>query len=652
MMHLKIPCSAIFLLCLVMCFCESILYSKVQFDAKSSAIYFVDENSLFKVGNSGLRGWQDASIQRKISQFGNYNLLTLDKDNDNTITYAETTPDEFVYSDFVLTDSSVLHITQDTVFNLYNKTMQLGTDAQIVVDTNVTLTIRNATIQYRSSDPSFLPPIKLASMGSKLAFDNVTINLINDFHFLQGQLFIHNNVNMLGSAGFVYNSPWASFIASGAQLYFDTGTTFSVAATQPSLDGNFIKMMDRTSQLYLNGCSLVTTVTGCRFTKGLITFANAVSLNSNSSVKLESVNNTARLPFGTGSDKTYALAWSPDGKFLAVANGGPDAVDQNYIYPFDGTSFGVGIPFGTGADATSALAWSPDGKFLAMGNSESYPSYIYPFDGSSVGAGIPILLGLAYIRINALAWSPDGKFLATGANASQNYLYPFNGIALGTPITFGSWRTAALAWSPDGKFLAEGNLSSDPNKLYPFDGTSFGTGITFGGSWTYALAWRPDGKYLAVGCHMYQNNIYPFDGTSLGTGIPFGLASAPTHGLAWSPDGLFLSEGNAWGQCYIYPFGGSIGTPFTLGFVDDYTWALAWHPDGKRIAQGNRNDIAGAQNYLYTFNYSNETNPQALSRAIVFGDSAKGIDYDVDLNVLSGAQMQVKKGSVVYDCVR
>jgi hypothetical protein len=78
---------------------------------------------------------------------------------------------------------------------------------------------------------------------------------------------------------------------------------------------------------------------------------------------------TERLPIGDGNyGKVYAVAVSPDGRYLAA--GGWDAFDQrtdhNGIYLFDAATGASRRHFGAFGDVVNALAFSADGKLLAV----------------------------------------------------------------------------------------------------------------------------------------------------------------------------------------------------------------------------------------------------------------------------------------------
>ena len=68
----------------------------------------------------------------------------------------------------------------------------------------------------------------------------------------------------------------------------------------------------------------------------------------------------------TGADWDYAcgVAWSPDGKYVAIVSSNADAVE---VAEFTGTDL-VRKARVTGADWDGArgIAWSPDGKYVAI----------------------------------------------------------------------------------------------------------------------------------------------------------------------------------------------------------------------------------------------------------------------------------------------
>ena len=83
---------------------------------------------------------------------------------------------------------------------------------------------------------------------------------------------------MTGTNKFSYTAARTSTISSFGMLTFDHGTTFSYAPRVAKK--NLIFMTDETSEIYLNGCTLSSTITGLRLTSGSLTFDNKVTLSS------------------------------------------------------------------------------------------------------------------------------------------------------------------------------------------------------------------------------------------------------------------------------------------------------------------------------------------------------------------------------------
>jgi WD40 repeat protein len=170
----------------------------------------------------------------------------------------------------------------------------------------------------------------------------------------------------------------------------------------------------------------------------------------------------ATLPTGTALDS----AWSPDGRFLAVAHASA-TTPYLTIYERSGTTFTKLADPGTlPTGAGSSVAWSPDGRFLAVGHLNSPYVTIYERSGTTFTklanpATLPGATGYGS------AWSPDGLFLAVSYGVTggiSQIVYKRSGTAFTTvapgsnPPSTGNGQDCA--WSPDGRFLAVAHASS------------------------------------------------------------------------------------------------------------------------------------------------------------------------------------------------
>ena len=629
------------------------------FDLRDTGTLILN-NDLYLTHNVTLTN--GGNIKGQASSTGQANTIFMGGD----LTLASTT---FVRTLHITGDWSNSGTSGNLIIDGCGHTLNIGDRAQIFVDTNVTLTLRNMTIK---TGPMSLnnPAIQLAAHGSKLALDNVMFDLGADFHFITGQIFVHNEVAVTGTSAFVYQSPKPSYITSGATLSFEQATTFSVAPSTytdlpytagTATSNNFMVLADASAALSLNGCSFQTTFTGLRLSKGTVLFDNKVAIDTTAGVDL---NNTTTTPVGyvggvvTANNNSYAVSWAPNSRFLAVVNNGNSTLQ---IYRFNGS----GAPIPTGGTAptgvsTNSVSWSPDGRFIAI-ISSAVPStglQVYRFNGNSAPTSLgTVATGSA---ASSVSWSPDGRFLAitnSSSPATGLQIYRFNGssapTSLGTIVT-GS-APYATAWSPDGRFLAVLNQSSPSTGLQicRFNGTNTLTtlGTVATGTQPIAVAWSPDGRFLSVlnfGSPATGLQVYQFNGSS----APTSLGTAATTGInpydvKWSPDGRFiamLNEGSPTTGLQLYRFNGS-SSPISLGTIATaaYPYRLGWSPDGQYIAVLALGTPSVLQIFRCNYYYSGQPSAsQGFTNGLLFGDKAKGSDFDATVRILASSTVNIK----------
>jgi Tol biopolymer transport system component len=231
-------------------------------------------------------------------------------------------------------------------------------------------------------------------------------------------------------------------------------------------------------------------------------------------------------------------------------------------------------------------------------------------------------------------------------------LYKFNGNSFtwiqDLAETTGYYNNNA-DWSPDGKYLVVGIFGGAPSKLYQFDGSSLSylSDVDSNIYNTSFAKWSPDGKYLILAnqgldpCKFYQFNGNHF--TPLGN---VDNSTYLTNAAAWSPDGHYLILSNDRpAQSKLYRFEGNSFT-FLNNIAISAGYYATFSPDGKYLVLGNY----GEQSKLYPVPYTFDTSPQGFSNGIIFGNSALGSDYDLNLRLLSGANVCIS-GHVWYDDV-
>jgi WD40 repeat protein len=230
-----------------------------------------------------------------------------------------------------------------------------------------------------------------------------------------------------------------------------------------------------------------------------------------------------------------SLAFSPDGRTLAVAGGGA-AVRQ---WAVDTGTELEPLPVGATAAARS-VAFSPDGSLLAVGALGDGPSAqgltlvdrargrsdvldgrpdgvkVMAFlpDGRTVAAGDPTglvtlwdvatLRARATLRVNnpgpqSLVFSPDGSRLATLAHVG--HVIQFWDAATGEPrgqIAVEDTSVFAIAFSPDGKTMAAAGADGLATLWDVEEGRRLGS-VGGQGRSLYAVAFSNDGRRIATG---------------------------------------------------------------------------------------------------------------------------------------------------------
>ena len=584
--------------------------------------------------------------------------------------------------DFVLSAGKVLHINGNTILDMDNHSLMISDHAQIFVDANVTLTIANATIHNGKHSPTF-PPLRCGALNSKLALNNVEFCPIGDFLFPQGQLFVHNDVAFTGTSAFIYTSPVPSVVTANSCLYFDKNTTLSVVPStftdapytlkNTYTRSNFIQCVDATAALYLNGCSLLTTLSGVRFTKGNVFFDNHVTCQSDTTLTLTSITQRTQQAYGA---TIYTAEWSPNGKYLAVGGQGPTNNNEVQVYRFTGTTLtlisGAQVDYGS---YVQSVAWSPDGRYLAIGGvgpSTIYEMQVYSFNETTLTLilGAQVDYGAA---INSIAWSPDGNYLAIAGNTPTSgyevQVYSFNGTALklisGAQVDYGT-NAQIVIWSPDGRYVIVGGwgpTNGNEVQVYSFNGTTLslisGAQLHYG-SYVYLMDMSHDGRFLAIGGNApvsgNELQVYSFDGITLtpisGAQIDYGQYILGIH---WSPDGRYLAIGgkgplNGY-EVQVYLFDGTKLTLISGAQVDWGNWmqTVRWHPTGSYLGIAGSGPSAGHKDIeVYRCDFVKNTVPQAYSSSIVFGDSSYGTSRDAMVTLLAGAHIDLT-GKMSYD---
>lgn len=302
-------------------------------------------------------------------------------------------------------------------------------------------------------------------------------------------------------------------------------------------------------------------------------------------------------PFAVGSGVPAGMAFSPDGRLLAVAN---DSIIPGGVGMFSvGKDGGLTRLAGMGGGPMLSVAFSPDGRWLAAADEvdSTVSAYSVASDGSLTAAGgISFPAGSLPLSV---AFSPDGGLLAVALASGRVSMLSVdaNTGALtqvaGSPFVAGA-ATDSVAFSPDGTLLAATNQNSDDVSMFSVDATTgaltqvgaFPTGVQ-----PFSVAFGPGGDLLAVANPASQSvSVFSVGAGGVLTPVATTGTGAGTFpmSVAFSGDGGLLAvadSGVSAAPVFSVAADGTLtpiaGSPYTTG---PNPWSVAFGRDGGLLA--------------------------------------------------------------------
>jgi WD40 repeat protein/transcriptional regulator with XRE-family HTH domain len=300
------------------------------------------------------------------------------------------------------------------------------------------------------------------------------------------------------------------------------------------------------------------------------------------------------IPADAATDQVFALAFSPDGRTLAI--GGQGGIVRLFDVADPARPRLDAVAPGGFQAAVEALAFSPNGSMLVAGGGQpALRAWDVTNPQAPTALQPPGGVGPTDV-VQTVAFSPDGSLLAAGGSIKSP---PTAVLSSGLLLL---WSTASLrarpnalvlgestidfaVFGPDGRTIVTGDKTGVTNAVdvtaptAPKVAAKLDTDLT---SWANAAAYSPDGRLLAVGGS--DGKLDTFDTTTWAR-LATITNSSPVTAVQYATDGTTLLTASADGTVRSWPARGRAiagvgGTVFSVGYDSAGTrLALSWNGD-------------------------------------------------------------------------
>jgi WD40 repeat protein len=281
-----------------------------------------------------------------------------------------------------------------------------------------------------------------------------------------------------------------------------------------------------------------------------------------------------------------ALAWSPDGTFIASVS------DDTYVQIFEAATGTRRLIYRGHTEEVAAVAWSPTGQWIASAGQDRTVQI-----WNAVSGGAPVSTYTGHTdRVNGVAWSANEHVLVSGSDDKSVQVWQFGSGARIFTFRGHSAGVLCVGWQPNQSSVASGSWDGTLRDWATVQhGNHFRSGqqiFDFGGhgaNEVYALAWSPDSTFVAsAGADQTVQISHGVDGTPAPPSFTDHVRQDHINrvfAVSWSPDGTSIASGDQDGNVYVWN-AADRQTVFRYTGHQGAVNAVAWSPDGKFIASG------------------------------------------------------------------
>lgn len=305
------------------------------------------------------------------------------------------------------------------------------------------------------------------------------------------------------------------------------------------------------------------------------------------------------------------VTWSPDGKRLATCEDTGKVQIWNIANSKCIMSFNGLLDQPNDLQMTNAyiagINWSPDGRYIALANG---PASIWDAKTGKHICSLSLSRNGSGLKAVYIAWSPDGQYIATGdtdgtiqkGNTRIN-IWATNGWVRVKQLSGPYDALSSMAWLSDSKkLLIAGDISANVALQSDVQIWDIGTDTPLllkkadYPDKTYGATWSPDGTYFAVNATGENNGSRIRVYNTAGKFQTFYASKDQSNlvAMAWSPANRIAavfgpSRPDSNMTVYIWDAsnGRLISTSTSAQNADQGGWdeyCFAWSPDGKRVA--------------------------------------------------------------------